>query len=207
MTIFPKFHMRENVFQRPDNRNKAKKIIYPIPYNRKRGYYHFRLDLWAIFCHIFGWFFYPIEWPPRSSPRTSRWSTSRTSPWTTSTWTTTATTSATTATSWRRSTRYCTVITELGLGSVNLGLRESGCKTIPVGRKTQIFTLIHANLESQIPSLVITRGIPTEQNEGMIFCPYFMPEFQRVSHETYDLLEGNIIHDCYQTVSIKPFST
>ena len=25
MTIFPKFHIRENVFQRPNNRNKAKK--------------------------------------------------------------------------------------------------------------------------------------------------------------------------------------
>ena len=43
------------------------------------------------------------------------------------------------------------------LGFMTLGLRESGCRfalsTPTVGRKTQICTLIHTNLESQIPSL------------------------------------------------------
>ena len=29
MTLFPKFHVRENVIQRPNNRTKAKKTIYP----------------------------------------------------------------------------------------------------------------------------------------------------------------------------------
>ena len=46
------------------------------------------------------------------------------------------------------------------LGFVTLGLRESGCKLVlsppTVGKKMQICTLIHANLESQIQSLLMT---------------------------------------------------
>ena len=44
-------------------------------------------------------------------------------------------------------------------GFVTLGLRKSGCKFAlsppTVGRKAQICTLIHSNLVSQIPNLVI----------------------------------------------------
>ena len=46
------------------------------------------------------------------------------------------------------------------LGFVTLGLRESGCKFAlsppTVGGKTQIYTPIHTNVESQNPSLLLT---------------------------------------------------
>ena len=48
------------------------------------------------------------------------------------------------------------------LGFVTLGLLESGCKFAlsppTVGRKMQICTLIHTNLESQIPSLLMNKS-------------------------------------------------
>ena len=49
------------------------------------------------------------------------------------------------------------------LGFVTLGLGGSGCKFAlfppTMGKKTQICTLIHANLESQIPSLLINQKL------------------------------------------------
>ena len=53
---------------------------------------------------------------------------------------------------------------------VTLGLRESGCKFAlyppTVGWKTQICTLIHANLESQIPSLFLNHHCMTMEGRA-----------------------------------------
>ena len=43
-TIFPKFHITENVFQRPNNRNGAKKIIYPKTIKPEPSVFDFILE-------------------------------------------------------------------------------------------------------------------------------------------------------------------
>ena len=49
-----------------------------------------------------------------------------------------------------------------GLGFVKPGLREQGCKLAFSGRKTQMLTLIHANLASQIPGLIMAEEMKIE---------------------------------------------